>query len=138
MIDDEELLSRFRASRLDEFPHEFHVRVGYLLARERGETAGGDEFMRGLRALAARFGLLPSMLHVTRTRAWMRLIAASIQDPAQSSLEFLAAHPDLRRKDLLTEYYSWGRLNSIRARRRFVDADRRPLPLPASGAAGAA
>ena len=130
MMDDDELLVRFRGSDLDRFPHEFHVRVAYLLVRELGEVRGGDEFSQGLRDLAHRFGALPSMLHVTRTRAWMRLVASRAADAAGSSTQFLAAHPELRRKDLLDDYYTWPRLNSLRARRTFVAADREPLPDP--------
>ena len=130
-MDDDELLARFRRSDLDEFPHELHLRVAYLLVRERGEAQGADEFIQGLRALAHRFGALPSMLHVTRTRAWVRLIASRADGDAESSARFLAAHPELRRKDLLDDYYTWPRLNSLRARRTFTAADRQPLPGPA-------
>ena len=129
-MDDDELLDRFRRSDLDQFPHELHVRVAYLLVREHGEAQGAAEFTQGLRDLAHRFGALPSMLHVTRTRAWVRLIASRADDVAQSSSQFLAAHPELRRKDLLDDYYTWPRLNSFRARRTFAAADRQPLPDP--------
>jgi hypothetical protein len=128
LMNDQELLAGFRRSRLDVFPHEDHLRVAYLLVREQGEAQGAQEFVRGLRRLAYRFGALPFMLHMTRTKAWIKLIAGEIDDPGQTSAQFLDAHPHLRRKDLLDDYYSWGRLNSLRARITFVEGNRKPLP----------
>jgi hypothetical protein len=105
--------------------------VAYLLVREQGEARGAQEFVRGLRRLAYRFGALPFMLHMTRTKAWIKLIASEIADPGQTSAQFLDTRPHLRRKDLLDDYYTWGRLNSLRARITFVEGNRRPLPAPA-------
>ena len=127
MLDDQELLDRFRASALTAFPHEYHVRLAHLLIDERGEAAAAEEFMQGLRNLARNFGALPSMLHVTRTLAWIRLIAAA-GGRGESTASFLAAHPELRRKNLLDDYYSRHRLNSLRARRTFVEPDLQELP----------
>ena len=42
--------------------------------------------------------------------------------------EFLAQHPEVLRRDLLSEYYSDDVLNSADARARFVEPDLRPLP----------
>ena len=67
-MNDQELLTGFRRSRLDVFPHEDHLRVAHLLVREHGEARGAQEFIRGLRRLAYRFGALPFMLHMTRTK----------------------------------------------------------------------
>ena len=131
-MNDHELLAGFRSGRLDVFPHEDHLRVAYLLVREHGEARGAQEFIRGLRRLAYRFGALPFMLHMTRTKAWIKLIAGEIDDPGQTSAQFLDTHPHLRRKDLLDDYYTRSRLNSLRARITFVEGNRKLLPASAT------
>ena len=123
---DDELLERFEAGTLDKLPHEDHVRVAYLLTRQYEVDEAADRMMSGLRGLASRFGTSPAFLDVTRTVAWTRLIDGL--DGSGSSTEFLEAHPELHRRDLLDDYYSGVRLRNPVAHFRFVKPDRRGFP----------
>ena len=48
----------------------------------------------------------PEAYHDTRTVAWVRLIVAARHGFDGDFDEFLAAHPELIRRDLLSDYYS--------------------------------
>jgi hypothetical protein len=125
-MDDDELLARFEAGTLDTLPHEDHVRVAYLLSRQHAVEDATKRMIDGLRGLAPRFGTSTAFLHVTRTAAWMRIIAGTGGDG--TSAAWLTAHPELRRRDLLDDYYSHGRLNNVVAWRRYVQPNKRDFP----------
>ncbi|CAN5177500.1 hypothetical protein BH11ACT4_BH11ACT4_10120 [soil metagenome] len=126
---DDELLSRFEDGTLTPFPHESHLRVVYLLIQRDGPDAALAAVTAGIRAMARAIGR-PEAFHVTRTTAWTRLVAATItagEGQPAGSLEWLAGHPELVRRDLLDDYYSAGRLLTDEARTGFVGPDLRPL-----------
>lgn len=125
-MDDAELLSQFEAGTLRAFPHESHVRVVYLLIRRDGPDAALQAMSAGILAMARARGLT-RLFHVTRTTAWTRIVAAAGADADGDSLEFLAAHPELGRRDLLDDYYSPGRLDTDEARTTFVEPDLKPF-----------
>jgi hypothetical protein len=117
---DEELLRRFEGGELaaDEFPHECHVRVAWLLSRCDEPAVAFERLADGIRAIARGAGR-PQRFHLTVTRAWFELIAA---------VDDLEAHPELLDRGLLGRYYSDGALNA--GRERWVEPDRNPLVLP--------
>lgn len=123
---DAELLAGFETATLNQFPHEYHVRVAYLLILKYGQDAALDHMVAGIKGLASRFGTSPSFIHITRTAAWIKIIGSQVDGPLPSGL-FLDTHPELLRKDLLDDYYSWGRLFTPKSRRVFVKPNR-PFP----------
>jgi hypothetical protein len=123
---DADLLAGFERSTLNQFPHEYHVRVAYLLILKYGQEEAFDHMVAGIKGLASRFGTSPSFIHITRTAAWIKIIGSQVDIPLPSG-EFLDNHPDLLRKDLLEDYYNWGRLLTPRSRRTFVEPNR-PFP----------
>lgn len=127
-MDDDEFLDAFRCGTLTDLPHLNHVRVVYLVTRRQGSDDAISLARRGLRALADAAGV-PDKYHETRTVAWARIIAdRTIAAPGRSFAEFMELHPELRRKELLGDYYSTELLTSPRARAEFVPPDLRPIP----------
>ncbi|CAN5496249.1 hypothetical protein BH09ACT4_BH09ACT4_08020 [soil metagenome] len=126
-IDDDQLLARFAANTLRAFPHEEHLHVVFV----KSARSSVDEtlvFVRdGIRAMAAGIGA-PQKYHETRTVAWLRLIVAARAGFTGDFTEFLTQHPELVRRDLLSDYYSDALLASDEARATFVAPDLRDLP----------
>lgn len=127
-MNDAELLDGFETSTLNQFPHEYHVRVAYLLVLKYGQDEAFQRMIDGIKGLASNFGLSASFIHITRTAAWIKIIGSQVEAPVPSS-KFLDTHPDLLRKDLLEDYYNWGRLFTPKSRRTFVEPNR---PFPAA------
>lgn len=126
-MDDNELLERFAGNTLPAFPHEEHLRVVFAQSARAGLEPTIDFVRAGIRRMAAAHGK-PEAYHETRTLAWVRRVVAARVGFAGSFDEFLAAHPELRRRDLLDEHYSPELLTSDEARQAFVPPDRDPLP----------
>ena len=127
-MNDADLLAGFDAGTLPRFPHEDHLRVVYLMLQEGDERDALARVTAGIRAMAAASGK-PEAFHVTRTAAWTRIIASLAADGAwPDSAAFVAAHPQLLRRDRLSDYYSDALLTSDAARTSFVTPDRAPLP----------
>ncbi len=126
-MNDDELLERFAAGTLRAFPHEEHLRVVFAHTR-RADLDATIAFVRdGIRRMAAANGK-PEAYHDTRTVAWIRIVVAARHGVDGGFDDFLAGHPELRRRDLLDDYYTPELLNSDAARVAFVDPDRAPLP----------
>jgi hypothetical protein len=81
----------------------------------------------GIRAMAAANGK-PEAYHDTRTAAWVRILVAARTGFAGDFAAFLDAHPELVRRDLLSDYYSDALLTSDEARAAFIEPDLRDLP----------
>jgi hypothetical protein len=126
-IDDDELLERFAANTLPAFPHEEHLHVVFV----KSARSSYDEtvaFMRdGIIAMATANGK-PEAYHDTRTVAWVRLIVAARAGFGGTFDQFLDAHPDLIRRDLLSDYYSDALLTSAAARAAFTAPDLADIP----------
>lgn len=123
-LDDAALVAGFEAGTLRAFSHEDHLRVVYLLIRRHGEAEALRRVSEGIRAMAIANGKAEAF-HVTRTTAWTRLVAAA--GDHGDSRQFLAANPQLTRRDLLDDYYDRERLTSDAARVGFIQPDR-PMP----------
>jgi hypothetical protein len=126
-LTDDEFLERYEACALTEFSHRDHLRMAFLYARRGGENAAIDGARR-IRALAAKIGASQKD-HDTLTVAWARVVAHySVSSRAPSFDDFLLAHPQLLRRDLLAAHYTDDVLFSATARAGFVEPDRVPLP----------
>jgi hypothetical protein len=126
-IDDDELLESFAAHTLPAFPHEEHLHVVFVKSA-RADLEETQRFLEaGIRTMAAATGK-PEAFHATRTTAWVRIIVAARAGFTGTFDEFLQQHPELVRRDLLSEYYSEGLLTSDEARAAFTEPDLRALP----------
>ncbi|TMQ05245.1 MAG: hypothetical protein E6J90_43745 [Deltaproteobacteria bacterium] len=96
-LDDAELVARFEALALApaEFAHREHVRVAYAMLRGADFGDAALRFRRALRRFAVAIGA-DGRYHETLTWAYLAVIAQRMaEDPAATSLEWLARHPDL-------------------------------------------
>ncbi|MEO8262836.1 MAG: hypothetical protein ABI566_09730 [Pseudolysinimonas sp.] len=126
-IDDDELLARFAANTLPAFPHEEHLHVVFVKSA-RSTPDETLEFMRDrIRAMATANGK-PEAYHDTRTAAWVQLIIAARAGFTGDFTRFLAEHPELIRRDLLSDYYTDALLTSDQASAAFIAPDLRELP----------
>ena len=126
-MNDDELITDFEATTLPELPHEDHVRLVWLYARAGGADHAIDRIRDGLVAYTAARGSA-AHFHATRTWAWAVLIAdATLASPAATFAEFLAAHPQFLRRDLLGDFYSDALLGSDGARLSITRPDLRQL-----------
>jgi hypothetical protein len=83
----------------------------------------------GIRRFADHHGATEKYHH-TLTLFWMRLVAAALVETPEGCAfeEFLADHPELRDKNLPSQYYSQDLLRTPAARGGWVEPDLRPLP----------
>jgi hypothetical protein len=124
---DDEFLARFEAHALDAFSHRDHLRLAFAYAR-RGGVRAAVHGARGIRAFAEAHGA-PGKYHETLTVGWARVVGTlAAASPARDFDAFLASHPELLRRDLLSAHYSDALLFSDEARASFVEPDRAPLP----------
>jgi hypothetical protein len=78
--------------------------------------------------LADRHGM-PERYHETITRSWVHVVALHRSIQAGDSFDaFIAAHPALLTKDLLSRHYSQPLLQSGTARAEWAEPDRRAFP----------
>jgi hypothetical protein len=124
-MDDTALLTAFLDGTLDTagFTHREHVRVTYLLLRERPYPETLIALRDGLRRLTARDGR-PDKYHETITFAFTALVNERMRaGSAQTWQEFAAGNPDLlewRGSSALDALYDRGTLLSDEARRTFL------------------
>ena len=117
-----DLLTRFEAGAIEpaQFHHREHVRVSYELLARYPFPEALLHLARGLRRLATKAGK-PEAYHETITGAFLALIAERRSRGACSDADdFLARHPELLRKELLSTIYDPERLHSAVARNTFI------------------
>ena len=125
---DETFLARFEATALHSFDHRDHVRVAFAYARRGGIEHAIARAREGLRRFAAAHGE-PGRYHETLTTAWARVVGHYALHARDDDFEsFLAAHPRLLERDLLSAHYTRERLFSPAARAGFVEPDLLALP----------
>jgi hypothetical protein len=129
---DEALLAGFLAGTLEPaaFHHDQHVRVAWLLLRERPAHQALALLSAGLRRLAAGAGK-PERYHETITAAYLFLVGERVarQGGALDFESFARRNPDLLcwQPNILERYYSSETLGSELARRVFVLPERERL-----------
>jgi len=111
-----------------EFHHADHVRLAWIYVCEFGEDAAAERILAGIKRFADHNGS-PGKFHVTRTLAWMALVAESRRSSPEirSFPEFVAAHPHLFDPQRLLHFYSLSRLESEDARMGWIEPDLRTL-----------
>jgi hypothetical protein len=124
---DDTFLSRFEAASLPSFDHRDHLRVAFAYARRGGVEHAVVRARDGLRRFATAHGE-PERYHDTQTIAWARVVAHHAVNSRDDFDAFLAAHPRLLERDLLSAHYSRERLLSATARAGFVEPDLLALP----------
>jgi hypothetical protein len=140
-MSDDELLHGFISTELaaEQFHHEQHVRVAWLLVRDHGMPAALGEFTSAIKRFAEAKGA-HGLYHETITWAFVLIIGERIaRKPADTWAAFAADNADLLswKPSILERYYSKELLASDLARRAFVMPDLLrlpPAPRPGYGA----
>ena len=106
-----------------EFDHVAHLRTAFCLVRRRPFLEACIAMRDGLRDIARRAGR-PGLYHETITVAFMSIVAQRVADgPDIAWNDFVATHPDLMERTLLSRWYTRETLESDAARARFVMPD---------------
>ena len=125
-MNDAEFLKAFDTCRMDSIDHQDHVRIAWIVLREK-------PLYEAIGWLAARFRRFaeskgkPEVYHETITWAFAVLINERIERCGKESRwpDFVAANPDLfRGRAMLDDFYRDGTLGTDLARRTFVLPDR--------------
>ena len=124
---DDTFLSRFEAASLPSFNHRDHLRVAFAYARRGGVEHAVERARDGLRRFTAAHNQA-ARYHDTLTTAWARVVGHYARAHDDDFDAFLAAHPRLLERDLLSAHYSRERLFSAAARASFVEPDLLALP----------
>ncbi len=128
MTDDDFLAALEDTSLPDEaFRHRDHLRADYLYLRRDGFAGAVGSMSAALRRFAASRGKA-ERYHETVTIAFLALINERLAASGEpGSFEaFLARHPEIAERGLLTRYYRPETLGSETARRSFVLEPRAP------------
>jgi len=112
-----------------DFHHADHVRLAWIYVKRYGLAAAEEKSLTGIWNLAIHAGAPQKFLYTT-TVAWVRLVAAALKDasPTQPFEEWIAANPQLLKRELLELHYSKGKLASPEARSGWVEPDLNALP----------
>jgi len=126
-----DILERIIATR-GGFGHREHLELAWTCLDRYGEVdAAHQAVAAAVQHLARRHGM-PQKYHETLTRAWVVVVALHrTLEPGASFDAFLAAHPRLLERDLLSRHYSEPLLWSDAARARWTEPDRCAFPTPA-------
>lgn len=135
-LTDAELLTQFEGCTLpaEKWHHAEHIRIAYICLRRDDFPAALERMRTGLKALNAAQRVPESLdrgYHETLTQAWFRLVHVILSEygPAESSLAFLEAHPELSQRKSLRLFYSRDHITSWQAKAEFVEPDLAPLPV---------
>lgn len=122
-----DILHRILATR-GGFGHREHLELAWgCLDRYDVDTAHAA-VIAAVRHVAALHGM-PDRYHETITRSWVHVVALHrALDAAESFDAFLAAHPVLLTRDLLSRHYSERLLHTTAARTTWAEPDVRAFP----------
>jgi hypothetical protein len=114
------------------FSHREHLELTWTYLDRHPFDAACRAVAAAIQRVARLHGQ-PDRYHETLTRGWVRLVAVHrAQDAGRSFDEFIARHPRLLDRTLLSKHYSSGLLGSQEARAAWTEPDLRPLPRVAS------
>jgi hypothetical protein len=116
------------------FGHRQHVQLTWLAVRRYGTSTAITLVSDGIQR-TARYAGAPQKYHATVSRAWVELVGhhATAAGPGEDFASFVARHPALLDKRLLTRHYRSSTLASQQARTGWVEPDLAPFPWPAAG-----
>ncbi len=123
-LSDDELIGRFEAGTLSDFPHAMHVRVTLLYLFRHGYEEALRRMTEGLKNFVSRKGV-PEKFHFTMTRAWVELLesARQLRPDADTPEALVRAFPELLEKNALLSFYSPNELQSETARVSWLPPD---------------
>lgn len=101
------------------FHHREHIVVAWELLRMHDFIDAAAIYARGIRTIADAAGA-HEKFNLTITYAFMSLIAERMSGGPDNADAFIAAHPELMRKDLLARWYGAERLDSPEAKTVFL------------------
>jgi hypothetical protein len=131
-MSDDAFVRAFEECRLDpaKFHHADHIRLAWLCVNRYGALEAEAKLLDGIYKFAQHAGAPGKFIHTT-TVAWTRLVAAAQNHSpgAKNFSEWIQSHPELLDRNLLTKYYSPGRLETPEARSGWVEPDLAPLVL---------
>lgn len=112
------------------FGHREHLELAWTcLARHHDVEQANQAVAAAVRHVARRHGM-PDRYHETLTRAWVHVVALHRSLEAGDTFDaFIAAHPRLLERDLLSRHYSRPLLDSETARIRWTEPDLRAFPV---------
>jgi hypothetical protein len=129
-LSDAELTASFESCALPaaEFHHADHIRLAWIYIRQFGEVEASRRIVAGIQRFAERNGA-PGKFHVTKTLAWMALVAEAHRSTSEigNFSEFAIAHPHLFDPQRLLTFYSTERLECDDARTGWMEPDIRSL-----------
>jgi len=124
-----ELMTEVMATA-DRFGHREHVHLTWLAVRRHGMPDAIGLISDGIQQ-TARYAGAPQKYHATMSRAWVEVIAHHASTVNNEDFaSFLARHPDLLSKRLLTRHYTTAALASPQARADWLQPDVAPFPWP--------
>ncbi len=122
-----DILTRILATHGD-FGHREHLELAWSCLDRYDVGAAHQAVRAAVRHVAALHGM-PDRYHETITRSWVHVVALHrTLDPGDSFESFMAAHPALLTKDLLSRHYSEPVLFSRPARTAWAEPDLRAFP----------
>jgi hypothetical protein len=129
-LTDDELLSEFEDCRLNpaSFHHRDHVRLAWICVQRYGPLGAEEHLLQGIRKITVHLRI-PEKFMYTTTAAWARLVAGRCapMSPNEKFEDWIARWPELLDKNLLSQYYAGGTLETPQARSAWIEPDRKPL-----------
>jgi hypothetical protein len=116
------------------FGHREHLELAWRYLGKHDLATAQTSSEDAIRHVAASHGR-PDQFHRTMTWSWVLLVAVHRQHfSARSFDEFIAAHPALLDKELVSRHYLPETLGSAAARAQWVEPDRLAFPPVGVGA----
>lgn len=133
LVADDDFIAAFERCTLPyaAWTHEAHLRMAWIYLRQDCLEDVIPRVRNGIQRLNLSHGN-PTGYHETVTLAFLRLVADRLRDspPRETFAGFKERNPDLfaSRPGILARYYSSQVLDSVKARRDFVEPDLDALP----------
>jgi len=131
-LDDLKFRDAFEAGDVPpaKFRHREHVRLAYIYLCESDQHAANVRMRSALLHFLKVNNVPPGKYHETLTRSWTDAVRhfMDVNEPSNSSDEFLARGLQLLNTELMLTHYSREVLFSEEARRRFLEPDLTPIP----------
>ncbi len=122
-----DILQRILATR-GGFGHREHLELAWTCLDHYDLATAHEAVSTAVRHVAQLHGM-PERYHETITRSWVHVVALHrALAPGESFDAFIAAHPRLLTKDLLSRHYSQPVLQSGAARAHWAEPDLRAFP----------